>query len=192
MSRSVLPAVGVLPTLQGRRLALRQLSGRDVPALFEVFSDPQVMHYWSHPPLATLADAQWYWANLEAGRRHRTLWQWGIAVRDGDTIVGTVSLFAVDPIRRQAELGYAVGSAYWRRGHASEALHLAITYAWRALDLNRLEADVDVRNLASCRLLEKLGFRHAGERHAGRCVDGKPVPSAFYALQRHASEADSR
>lgn len=187
--RPALPAVAALPTLTGPHLVLRQLAERDLPALYAVFSDPLVMRYWSHPPLASPADAAWYFANLEAGRRDRRFWQWGIAVRDEDTVIGTVSLFGADAARRRAELGYAIASARWRRGHASEAVHLAIAHAAGALGLRTLRADVDPRNLASRGLLETLGFRCTAQRHTGRCVDGVPVPSASYVLQMHMPDA---
>lgn len=187
--RPALPAVSALPTLCGPHLILRQLAERDLADLYGVLSDPLVMRYWSHPPLASPADAVWYFANLEAGRRDRRFWQWGVTVRDDDAVIGTVSLFAADAVRRRAELGYAIASARWRRGHASEAVRLAIAHATGALGLRTLRADVDARNLASCRLLETLGFRCAAQRHTGRCVDGVPVPSALYVLQMHTTGA---
>lgn len=187
--RRALPAVAALPTLTGPHLILRQLAGRDLPSLYGVLSDPLVMRYWSHPPLASPADAAWYFANLEAGRRDRRFWQWGVAVRDEDTVIGTLSLFAADAVRRRAELGYAIASSRWRQGHASEAVRLAIAHAAGALGLRRLHADVDPRNTASCRLLETLGFRCAAPRHTGRCVDGVPAPSALYVLRMHTTGA---
>lgn len=187
--RPALPAVAALPTLTGPRLILRQLAEPDLPSLYGVLSDPLVMRYWSHPPLASPADAAWYLANIEAGRRDRRFWQWGIAVRDDDTVIGTLSLFATDALRRQAELGYAIASSRWRQGHASEAVRLTIAHAAGALGLRTLRADVDPHNTASCRLLETLGFRSAVQRHTGRCVDGTPVPSALYVLQMHTTGA---
>ncbi|HUD42134.1 MAG TPA: GNAT family N-acetyltransferase [Dokdonella sp.] len=171
--------------LSGPRLILRQMGEHDLPDLYAILSDPLVMRHWSHPPLASPADAAWYFANLEAGRRLRTFWQWGVVVRDEDAVIGTVSLFAVDAARRRAELGYAIASARWRRGHASEAVRLAIAHASGALGLRTLLADVDPRNAASCRLLDRLGFHCTEQRHTGRCVDGVPVPSALYVLQTH-------
>jgi|GEM_PF-1101988 len=183
--RAALPAVATLPTLTGPHLVLRQLAERDLPDLYGVFSDPLVMRYWSHPPLASPADAAWYFANLEAGRRDRRFWQWGVALRGEDTMIGTVSLFGADAVRREAEIAYAIASARWRRGHATEAVRLAIAHAFGPLGLQRLLADVDPRNDASCRLLDTLGFRREGQRHSGRCADGAPVPSASYVLHLH-------
>ena len=63
---------------------------------------------------------------------------------------------------RRAEVGYALRSDHWGRGLASEAASLAIDWGLRALDLHRIEADIDPRNAASRRLLERLGFRSEG------------------------------
>ena len=76
--------------------------------------------------------------------------------------IGTTTLFRFDPRHRRAEVGYALRSDHWGQGLASEAVSLAIDWALRTLDLHRVEADIDPRNDASRRVLERLGFRSEG------------------------------
>lgn len=182
MSAAALPAVAALPLLAGPRLRLRQLQAADLPALFAVFSDPAVMRYWSHPPFATPDDARWYLADIEAGRVNRTLWQWGIARNEDDAVIGTVTVYAVDAGNRRAEIGYALGSAHWRRGYAEEALRAVLAHAFGPLGLARIEADIDPRNGPSCRLVEKLGFRCEGLLRERWYVGGEFAHSALYGL----------
>ncbi len=92
----------------------------------------------------------------------RTLFQWGLAPREDDTVVGTCTLAWLDWTHRRAELGYALGSSHWRRGYMIEALPALIGHAFGDLALRRLEADVDPRNEPSLRLLDKLGFKREG------------------------------
>ena len=75
-----------------------------------------------------------------------------------DRVVGVTSLMNVG--RSKAELGYWVGVPFWRRGYATQANRLILAFAFEEVELERLYARPLVRNGASCRVLEKLGFQH--------------------------------
>ncbi len=103
----------------------------------------------------------------------RTLFQWGLAFREDDAVVGTCTLAWLDWTHRRAELGYALASPYWRRGYMSEALPVLLRHAFFDLALRRLEADVDPRNEASLRLLDKLSFKREGYLRERYDVNGE-------------------
>lgn len=103
----------------------------------------------------------------------RTLFQWGLALRADDVIVGTCTLAWLDWTHRRAEIGYALRSSSWRRGCMGEALPALIDHAFGDLALRRLEADVDPRNEASLRLLDKLGFKREGYLRERYDVNGE-------------------
>ena len=60
------------------------------------------------------------------------------------------------------EVGFALGRSAWGHGLATGALEVLINFAFDALDLHRLEADVDPENESSLRVLERQGFRREG------------------------------
>jgi RimJ/RimL family protein N-acetyltransferase len=151
-----------LPLLETPRLRLRTIEADDVPALYAVFSDPRVMRYWSSAPLQELAEAAALQAEIVALMRADTLYQWGIERHDADGLIGTVTLYRLDLAHRRSELGFALGSAQWGRGFATEAVGAVIAHAFDGRGLHRLEADADPRNDASLHVLEKLGFRREG------------------------------
>ena len=151
-----------LPTLAARRVSLRWLSEEDTPAIFEIFGDPEVMRYWSSPPLRDLAAARHLIAEIHHHFHARDLFQWGVALHPTGRIVGTCTLHAVSAEHRRAELGFALARASWGQGLASEVLHTIIPFAFDTLGLHRLEADVDPANSRSLRLLEAHGFRREG------------------------------
>lgn len=81
----------------------------------------------------------------------------------GDEIVGMVSLSnVVRGAWQNATIGYFVGEPYLGRGYATEAVGLAVTYAFSVAGLHRVQAGVMPRNAASKRVLEKVGFRSEG------------------------------
>ncbi len=154
--------MSTLPTLEADRVRLRQLGHADLADLHAVFSDAVAMRYWSHPPFVELDESIAYLAKIDSYRERGDLLQWGIEHIAERRIIGTTTLFAIYPEQNRAELGYILGSAYWGRGYANAALHALLTHAREGMGLRRLEADVDPRNTASLRCIERLGFVREG------------------------------
>ena len=141
-----------LPTIDASRVSLRWISAKDTDAFFAIYSNPEVMRYWSTPPLADREAA----ANLikkihEDWKRHLIL-KWGIALRTDDRLIGSITLFNLDFNHRRSEIGYALGREYWGQGYMNEALTAVLNYAFKVLDLHRIEADVDPRIRAGLQL----------------------------------------
>lgn len=180
----VLPSATSLPTLLTNRLALRWLTLADAPALYEIFSDPEVTRYWSTPPLADRAAADALLAEIHELFAQRTLFQWGIARRSDDLVIGTCTLAALNAAHRRAELGFALGRRYWRQGYVAEALPTLVDFAFSELGLHRLEADVDPRNDASIRALERLGFQREGYLRERYHMNGEIQDAIIYGLLR--------
>lgn len=149
-----------LPFLGGDDLRLRWLTASDVPALRAIFSDADVVRFMSIPLLTSEAATLEFLARIHDGFREGTLYQWGIQLEQA--IVGTCTLAHIDRTHRRAELGFALARAFWGRGLILRALRPVIQFAFERLELHRIEADVDPRNTASMRVLERLGFQREG------------------------------
>lgn len=173
-----------LPTIPTPRLNLRWLDARDVPALYDIFSDPETVRYWSGPPLARIEEAEILLAEIQAFYASGTLYQWGIAGRIDDRVIGTCTLAAISVPHRRAELGFAVKRGHWGQGYASEATAAVVRFAFQTLGLHRLEADVDPRNTASIRCLERLGFRREGYARERYHLGGEVQDAVLYGLLR--------
>lgn len=173
-----------LPIITTPRLVLRWISEDDIDALFEVFSDPQVMRYWSSGPLANREAAAELQREIAESNRSGLFWKWGVALRESNSLIGTATLFNLEMSNGRAEIGYAIGSAYWGKGYMNEALNALIAHAFEVLDLRRLEADVDPRNTRSVRTLERLGFQREGFLRERWHVCGEIQDAFFYGLLR--------
>ena len=174
-----------LPTIEAGRVRLRRLEENDVDALYEIFSDPEVMRYWSRPPMTGRNEAEQLLAEIGESFRSRALYQWGVALGDTNRVIGTCTLFHLDAANRRAEIGYALNRGYWGRGYGHEAIGALIDYAFRTLGLHRLEADVDPRNVASVRALERLGFMKEGYLRERWHVGGEIQDALFFGLLKH-------
>ena len=171
-------------TITTKRLTLRFLTESDVPAVFEIFSHPQVMRYWSWSAWTNVAQARQWLMKVQEGYLTRSGLQLGIERQADKALVGTCTLFHFHFPSRRAEIGYALGRPFWGSGYMHEALSAFIEYAFYTLDLNRLEADIDPRNQASAKTLERLGFQKEGLLRERWIVSGEVADTGFYGLLR--------
>jgi len=173
-----------LPTIQARRVVLRRIEEEDVDALYSIFSNPDVMRYWSTEPLADREAALELFRSINEGFERRTLLKWGVVRRADNHLMGTATLVNIEFTHRRAEVGYALGREYWGNGYIQEALHALLDYSFDTLNLHRIEADVDPRNAASIRTLERLGFVREGYLRERWQVGGGIFDGLFYGLLR--------
>lgn len=178
-----------LPTIETPRMRLRWMTEGDVDALYRIFSDPDVMRYWGAPPLADREAAAALLAEIQENFRRRSAMKWGVAESGTDRVIGTVTLFNLNLDNRRAEIGYGLDRDFWRKGYMNEALQALLSFAFNVLDLHRLEADVDPRNVGSIRSLEKLGFQREGYLRERWHVNGEIQDAYFYGLLRPEWEA---
>ena len=174
------------PVLRSERLVLRALTTGDDRALFALFSDPAVMRYWSRPPMEDLDEARDLRVSASVAFARGESLRWGLELRQDGWMIGTVSLFRLDAQSRRGEIGYALRSQDWGRGLMNEALGTVVAYAFDAqgLGLTRLEADLDPRNEASRRTLERLGFQREGLLRERWTVAGETTDSLIMGLLR--------
>ncbi|TWD81475.1 RimJ/RimL family protein N-acetyltransferase [Kribbella amoyensis] len=170
------------PTLQTERLRLRPFDDADADALFTLHSNAYVLRYWDSPPWTEPARAERFikaCRQLEedgAGAR--------LAVESDGAFIGWCGLTSWNPDFRSASLGYCFGEAAWGHGYATETARAVLRWAFDTLDLNRVQAEADTRNVASARVLEKLGFVHEGTLREDCIVNGDVSDSWVYGLLR--------
>ena len=176
--------------LRTERLKLRWLVPSDAAAQFAIFSDPEVMRYWSSAAWTDMAQAEGAVEQAIEGYRNGYSLRFGIELAASGELIGNVTLYAFYEMNRRCEVGYILARKHWGKGYLGEALEAALDYGFRQLDLNRVEADIDPRNAASGKVLERLGFRKEGYMRERWLVNGEVCDSIYYGLLR--SDWDAR
>ncbi len=153
------------PTMETQRLRLAPLTANDAAALQEITNDPVItnaVHFL--PNLFTLEDSAALIISKKDGR-DRFLGAWD---RDDLMLVGVIGthLHGDDEI----EIGYWIRSSLHGLGFGSEATKAVIAILRETFPTRHITAECRIENIASWRLLEKLGFRSNGEvgRRPGR------------------------
>jgi [ribosomal protein S5]-alanine N-acetyltransferase len=179
-----------LPVIEAARVRLRHLEKTDVDALFEIFSDAEAMRYWSSPAYASRAEAEKLLAEIHDLFEKKKLFQWGVALKSDDQIIGTTTLFHLDAQNGRAEIGYILNRKFWGNGYINEALTALLDFAFEKMNLRRIEADVDPRNAGSIRTLERLEFKREGFLRERWFVGGEIQDALFYGLLRREWKKD--
>lgn len=157
-----LATLSAFPVLEGTCIRLRGIRETDIDGLYALFSDPRVMRYWSRGPMTDRQEAVDYAKTILDGFVKRDLLNWIVADAESDAMIGTATLYEINPRHARAGLGYALLPAYWGKGLAKESATLALCYGFLELGLHRIEADTEPNNARSNRVLETLGFRREG------------------------------
>jgi RimJ/RimL family protein N-acetyltransferase len=83
------------------------------------------------------------------------------------------------------EIGYALPKAYWGQGFAREMVARFVRYAFETLGAKRVVALIDPAHVASRKVLEKAGFRPAGETPYRDPLTGREIPSELFECRRN-------
>ncbi|WP_028504633.1 GNAT family protein [Ruminococcus sp. FC2018] len=166
------------------RLKLRPLTMSDTWDIFEIFSDKQVMKYYDLLPFESFERAKEQVEFFIKGFEQKTMLRWGIELKDSGKLIGTCGFFNFNEDALKAELGYELNSSYHGKGLMSEALDAVLEFIFRETDINRVEAFAEPPNIASQKVLKKLGFVKEGTlRRYERCR-GELIDIIIYGLLR--------
>jgi len=176
-------------TLDTPRLSLRFVRDSDADAIFRLFTDPEALQYWSFAPWSGREQAEENVRDTLAGYADGSVLTFAITLAGNGEMIGKCRLSKFSPQNRRCEIGYILDRAHWGNGYAREALAALVAHAFDALDMLRIEADVDPRNRASTILLERLHFVHEGHLRQRWIVAGEVCDTDFYGLLRQDWEA---
>lgn len=167
--------------IEGGRLRLRPFRAADADAVYAYASDEQFLRYLPIPMPYTLASARDFLARQAALDRELNP-SWAVEV-SGVACGGVNIRFFAE--HRVAEIGYAIARRLWGQGLATAAARLVIAATFESYaDLSRVRAKVDPRNVASVRVMEKLGMKREGLLRSDRLCRGELTDELTYGLLR--------
>ncbi|AFY54560.1 acetyltransferase, ribosomal protein N-acetylase [Rivularia sp. PCC 7116] len=150
------------PELETENLLLRQVNQSDAKAIFKHFSDKEVLRYHDLEAFTNIEQAKNIIASFYHKFHSQQMIRWGIAKKEDNVIIGTCGFHNWVQKSFQAEIGYELSQAYWRKGIMTEALTAMIKFGFKKMELNRITATVMLENIASMKLLENNGFVEEG------------------------------
>jgi len=169
---------------------LRALTEDDIPPWFERASDPESAALAGDPIPASIDEGHGWLERHRERFRQQTGIRWAIVPQGSTESVGTIGLTITSHDDRIAELGAVIGRARWGKGIGTSAARLVIRYAFDTLGLAEIRAEFLRSNVASRRVLEKLGFRFQCTVPSDPPADGGAQDGDLYVLRsRNADSA---
>lgn len=154
------------PTIFTERLTIRKMNKEDVPALKTWMADKEIYSYWGKGTGRTDKDPCLLFEKEEKPSKSFHL---GIALNKTGQVIGELWVYLIEN-DRMAKIAIRFGKAYHGQGYATEAVKAIVRFCFEHTELQRIWTDVDVRNIASCRVLEKCGFTREGTIRQGKMV----------------------
>lgn len=154
------------PVLASERLTLRTMTKEDVNDLLEWTPDPSIYTYWGKKPGKSDKNPALLFEKPEPPSKS---FHWGIALNESGKIIGELWIYLIES-DRMAKLAIRLSPSCHGKGYATEAIKCAMRFCFTQTELKRIWTDVDVRNTASCRVLEKCGFTREGMIRQGKMV----------------------
>jgi RimJ/RimL family protein N-acetyltransferase len=174
--------------LATKRLILRAFRTEDAGDLFEYLSKPETYRFEPGEPIDHDQAAR------QATGMAASPDFWAVALKTSGQVIGQIYLKQIEPLELlTCELGYILNPAFQRQGYTSEAAAALVNHALTARGMHRVVAHCNPENVASWKLLEKIGFRREGRLHKNiyfrRNAAGEPLWTDTYVYARLASEA---
>ena len=168
--------------LSTERLVVRRFRAEDAEAFAAYRSVPEVARYQSWDAPFSLEEAAASVRGFANGDPLQAGWfQYAIDL-DG-LLIGDIGVNLNDNLM-QADLGFTLSPAAQGKGYATEAVRRLLDHLFVERKLHRVSAECDARNLASARLLGRLGFRQEGLRISNSWFKGEWTDDLLFGLLR--------
>jgi RimJ/RimL family protein N-acetyltransferase len=165
------------------RLHLREFVEEDWRAVIDYQSDARYLRYYTwtirtEPDVRAFVQQFLDWQREEP----RLGYQLALVLRSSGRLIGNCGLRLAEADARQAELGFEISPAYWSHGYATEAAQAMLGFGFQELGLHRIWGHCVADNVASWRVMEKLGMRCEGRLRENRWYKGRWWDSMLCAI----------
>ncbi len=160
------------------RLWLREFVPEDAAATFELGSNPLVQRYTGDPVLMSVDEARTLLIRHPiADYAKHGFGRWAVICKADGRLIGFAGLKYLDELC-EVDVGYRLLPEYWLQGLATEAARASVQYGFNTLKLSRIIGLVDSANLASVRVLEKIGLSFE------KTIDYASAQVALYSIHK--------
>ena len=176
--------------LTTERLLLREFEDNDWRAVLQYQSNPEYLRYY-HWSRRTEQDVRAFvrmfinWSEEQPRKK----FQLAIILKEENRLIGNCGIRMKTPHAREADLGYELDPRYWGCGYATEAASAFLAFGFRELGLHRIWAWCIAENLASARVLEKIGMQQEGRLRENEWMKGRWWDTLLYAILEHEWQA---
>ena len=150
-------------TIETQRLILRKIELKDAEDLCELLNDEKVQEFLAGiPENYTVEMAKDYIGNnLSKDYLKKDFYDWGIEDKATHKLIGRICVYKLDEYRRMADLVWYIIPAVRGKGYMTESAKAVVEFL-QNIGFDRIEAFANVENIASIKVMEKIGMQYEG------------------------------
>src|SRR3954465_5730959 len=170
--------------LKTDRLNIRELELKDIDNVHQLHSLPETDEFNTLGIPVTIQITEKIlseWMN-EQNKQPRNSYVFGIDLKDDEIFIGIIALNLGKQNYKTAEVWFKVHKDFWRKGYTTEALTKVLDFGFNQLQLHRIEAGCAVDNIASGKVLEKVGMTREGMKRKKLPIRGEWKDNCFYGI----------
>ena len=152
----------IMKEIETARLYLRQFTLDDLDDLSRIYSDPETMKYLTGVRTREATETAIH-AMLQRWEQNN-FGMWALVHKIDCKMIGRCGLAFLDKTP-EVELGYAIDKVYWNQGLVTEASFASLNYGFEILQLERIVAIARPENIASQRVMQKVGMKYEKNAH---------------------------
>lgn len=168
--------------IETERLILRDLYNEDAQGIYDLDSDPEVHNFLGKKPIKSLDEAVEIIEFINLQYQENGIGRWAVIDKESKNFIGWSGFkFITTPIngrKNYYDLGYRFIRKFWGKGFASESAKACLNYGFNKMNQKEFFAMADKKNLASNKILEKIGMIKIDE------FDYEAVPHNFYKISK--------
>nr|NGX63614.1 hypothetical protein [Candidatus Anoxychlamydiales bacterium] len=149
------------PTLETKRLILRQWKAKDIKAFAKINSDPKVMEFF--PSTLTEAESNKLAKRIIKELKEKEYGLWAVEIKNKASFIGFIGLHYHDfeaAFTPCIEIGFRLAFDSWNMGYATEGSIAVLDYSFNTLNLDKIVSFTSEKNERSIALMKKLQMQN--------------------------------
>jgi len=165
------------------RLILREFVAADWPAVLAYQRDPRYLRYYEWAD-RTPGDAQRFVQMFieQQAEQPRRKFQLAVVLKANGQLIGNCGIRQASAGAHEADIGYELSPAHWGHGYATEAARAIVQFGFAELKVHRIWAWCIADNMASARVLERLGLKLEGRLREKEYFKGRWWDTLMYGI----------
>lgn len=165
------------------RLCLRPFCLNDNSAMLKNWiSDPLVQLQYAEPVYETKQQVQKLLKTWIKYYKLPHFYRWTITEKGKDESIGQIAFYSVDLQNHWCEIEYCLSRQFQNQGYITEALQAVVNFGFHTIGFNRIQISHRRKNIASQRVIEKIGFEYEGVWRQAVCFENEYDDRLYYSL----------
>ena len=144
--------------LETNRLLLRELDVNDAERFYQLNENPKVIQYTGNSAFASLAEAKDFLSNYQDYKLNG-FGRWAVIDKQTEAFLGWCGLKFCE-VENEVDIGFRFFEEHWNHGYATESAKACLEYGFEKLGLRRIVGRAMKENIASVKVLEKIGLQY--------------------------------